>query len=475
MTLLHYAGALAVLLGITALGAYSGSRVKTAGDFASASRKADAGIVAGSVIGTLVGGASTIGTAQLAFMYGFSAWWFTLGGGIACLVLIFVYAKPVYESEAATMPQILSREYGRKVATTAVALTSLGSFLSVVSQVLSSIVLITSVTTLAPWLGTVLTLSLMLTYVMFGGVWGAGMVGMAKTVLLCLGVGLCGLLACAMNGGLAAGLQALPPERYMSLFARGFAVDMGAGLSLVLGVITTQAYHQAIGAAKSLTAAKRGLCWSALLIPLLGVPGILVGLYMRIHAPEISPAGALPLFILKHLPPLVGGMVLATLLIAVVGTAAGVSLGLSAMFCQDIYRVYRNPAANDRRLLFVFRASLAVTLIAAALVSCGNLGSLILSWSFMSMGLRGSVAFGVLTAALFLPGGIPRRYAMWSMLVGPICILAGKAWIGNIMDPLFIGVAGSLAMLAAGFVRSNAARAAGAAGNGIFPPDKPQG
>ena len=451
MSLLHYVGALAVLLAITALGAYSGSKVKSAGDFASAGRQAGSGIVAGSIIGTLVGGAATIGTAQLAFVYGFSAWWFTLGGGLACLVLLLVYAKPVYESGAATMPQILSREYGRGVATTAMVLTSLGSFLSIVSQVLSSIALITTVSLLAPWQATVLTAVLTLAYVLFGGVWGAGMVGMAKTFLLCFCVGLCGLLAWTMGGGLWPELSALPPERYLSLFARGAAVDMGAGVSLILGVITTQTYLQALCSAKSLKATKFGLCWCATLIPLLGIPGILVGLYMRIHAPEINPAGALPLFVLEYLPPLVGGMVLATLLISVVGTAAGVSLGLSSMFCQDIYSVYCNPGADDRRLLFVVRASLAVILIAAALVSTGNLGSLILGWSFMSMGLRGSVAFGVLTAAIFLPGRIPRRYAMWSMLIGPLCILAGKPLIGNIFDPLFIGVAGSLIVLAAGF------------------------
>ena len=45
------------------------------------------GVVAGLIMGTLVGGSSTVGTAQLAYNYGMSAWWFTLGGGIACLVL----------------------------------------------------------------------------------------------------------------------------------------------------------------------------------------------------------------------------------------------------------------------------------------------------------------------------------------------------------------------------------------------------
>ncbi len=79
------------------------------------------------------------------------------------------------------------------------------------------------------------------------------------------------------------------------------------------------------------------------------------------------------------------------------------------------------------------------------------------------MGLRGSVAFGVLTAAIFLRGRIPHRYAMWSMLVGPLCILIGKPWIGNSMDPLFIGVAGSIIVLAAGFFHPGACRHTGPA------------
>ncbi|MGL5313021.1 MAG: sodium:solute symporter family transporter, partial [Peptostreptococcaceae bacterium] len=130
MTLQHYLGAIIVLVLITGVGIYSGRRVSSAGDFASGGRKAGISIIAGSIIGTLVGGASTIGTAQLAFNYGFSAWWFTLGGGIGCLFLGLVFAKPLYNSEITTLPQVFSREYGRNASTTATILMSLGSFLS---------------------------------------------------------------------------------------------------------------------------------------------------------------------------------------------------------------------------------------------------------------------------------------------------------------------------------------------------------
>jgi len=450
MTFFHYLGALSVILFIVGIGMYSGFRVRSVDDFIDGGKRAGAGIVAGAVIGTLVGGASTIGTAQLAFNYGFSAWWFTLGGGLACLILACLYAKPLYESGVSTMPQMISREYGRGAATVATVLTSVGSFLSIVAQVLSSIVLITSVSALPSSLAAALTFTLMIVYVLFGGLWGAGLVGIAKTVLLYLSVGICGIMAVSLQGGISAFTAALPAERYFSLIARGAAVDMGAGLSLILGVITTQAYIQAIIAASSLRLAKAGLFISASLIPLIGIAGIAVGLYMKLNFPSIDPASALPLFVLTYLPPIYAGMVLAILLVAVVGTAAGVALGISAMLCSDIYRVYCNPDADSKTLLTVSRIALACILAAATLVTLGNLDSLILGWSFMSMGLRGAAAFGILTAAIFAPGRIPFSYAMWSMVIGSVCIIAGRLFISGDVNPLFFGVIGSLTILVIG-------------------------
>jgi SSS family solute:Na+ symporter len=47
--------------------------VKNAADFSGKSRTAGTALVAGTIMGTLVGGASTIGTAQLAFTSGLDA------------------------------------------------------------------------------------------------------------------------------------------------------------------------------------------------------------------------------------------------------------------------------------------------------------------------------------------------------------------------------------------------------------------
>ncbi len=452
MTAIHYVGAILVLTFITGVGLYSGRRVRSASDFAIGGRKAGVGIIAGSIIGTLVGGASTIGTAQLAFTYGFSAWWFTLGGGIACLILALFFAKPFYESEITTLPQIFSREYGRSSGTAAALLTSMGSFLSIVSQLLSGIALVTAVSSLGSFGATVVIIALMLFYVVFGGVWGAGIVGIAKTVLMYVSVGACGVIAVKLGGGLSAFRAALPAGQYFRLIARGAAVDIGAGVSLIVGVLTTQAYIQAVISARSLKISRAGILLSAALIPLIGIAGIFVGMYMKLYYPDIKAALALPIFIMEKLPGLASGAILAILLVAVVGTGAGIALGLSSMISNDIYRVYINRAAGDRRMLTVSRLVIVLVLVAAALFTIGETGTLILGWSFMSMGLRGATAVGALCTALFLPGRINKSFALASMIVGPAFVLVGKLILPATVDPLFLGIGCSLAVLLAGFV-----------------------
>ena len=71
LTYKHIIGIILTLLLITLVGIYSGRKVKTSSDFSVGGKKAGSGIVAGTIMGTLVGGSSTIGTAQLAFCMDF--------------------------------------------------------------------------------------------------------------------------------------------------------------------------------------------------------------------------------------------------------------------------------------------------------------------------------------------------------------------------------------------------------------------
>jgi len=282
-------GLLISLLGIAALAVITGMKKSAAGNVNSAP------VVAGLIMGTLVGGSSTVGTAQLAYNYGLSAWWFTLGGGLACLVLALLFVRPWRKSGAMTLIAIISREFGPKVGLTASLLSSVGTFINIISQLIAGTAVIAVV---APGLGLLpallITAAFMALYVIGGGIRGAGVVGILKLALLYVSMICCGILALHLSGGLSGfgemvrGIDNPEGVRFGSLFARGVGKDGGAGLSLILGVLTTQTYAQAVMSARSDRQARLGALVSAVLIPPIGAGGILVGLFMRAHFPGIE-------------------------------------------------------------------------------------------------------------------------------------------------------------------------------------------
>lgn len=450
LTYQHILGVAFTLLIITAVGAYSGKKVKTASDFSVGGKKASSAIVAGTIMGTLVGGASTIGTAQLSFLYGFSAWWFTLGAGIGCLILALFFTGPLYRSEKETIPQILSEEFGGLAKPISSVFISVGIFLNIIAQILAAMALITSMFKINPLIAAIIAIALMSAYVIFGGVWGTGLVGVAKLILLYISVIIGGILAIRCGGGIGHFTSYFPKVPYFSLFGRGFLIDGGACFSLILGVLSTQTYIQAVLSGKTLRDSKTGALISAFLIPPIGIAGIFIGLFMKMNYPNIDPATAFPQFVLNYMNPWVGGVVMATLLIAVVGTGAGLSLGISTILTKDIYKNYINKKANDSKLLNVSRSIIILTLILALTFTTGNMKSLILKWSFMSMGLRGATVFAPLCAALFMKGQVKNNFAIASMVLGPLSVILGKMILPQNIDPLFLGILISLVFIVLG-------------------------
>ncbi len=451
LTPVHIISMVFTLVIVTMVGIYSIRQVKTSADFAIGGRSIGVPMIAGTIVGTIVGGASTIGTAQLAFKVGFSAWWFTLGAGIACLLLGLFLAKPLRESGVSTVPQLLANVYGEKAGPVASIFSSLGIFLNIVGQILSAVALITSMFQVPPLLAAFIAVVLVISYVIFGGVWGTGMVGVVKLILLYVSLAVAGMLSYKMIGGLPGLTARFPAYPWFSLFGRGFNTDAAAGFSLVVGVLSTQTYLQAMFSGRDVPTSRRGALISALLIPPIGLASIMVGLYMRSHFPGIDPREALPLFILQFLNPWVGGMVLATLLLSVVGTGAGLTLGISTMLSQDIYKKVINPKAQDSSILAVTRVIIIVVTLATLIFVGGNLNSLILKWSFLSMGLRGATICFPLLAAIFLRNKIAAWAGRWAIIAGPSAVLFWTL-LGGTLDPLYVGMACSLILLVIGYL-----------------------
>lgn len=452
MSVFLYLGMFFALTLILAAGIYSGKKVSSSYDFSVGGRKVGYLFIAGTITGTLVGGASTVGTSELAYSYGFSAWWFTLGAGLGCLLLGLIFVKPIYPTGDETISQILAEEYGEKVGLISSVFVSIGMFINIVAQILSAVAIISSMFKITGIAASSLAALLMVVYVVFGGVWSTGIVGIVKLLLLYISVIIGGSMALKLGGGVSHFLEALPADQYFNLFARGKSIDLGAGLSLIVGVLSTQTYIQAVLSGKDRATSQKGALLSALLIPPIGIAGIFIGMYMKLNYPQIVPSSALPQFVLSHMPPFVSGIIMAALLVTVVGTGAGLALGISTVITKDIYKNYIRKNQDESKLLNISRLAIVVVLAAAVIFTAGNLKSYILEWSFMSMGLRGASVFVPLCTVFFLKGCISKEFVLAGVLLSPLSVLAGKLILPGGLDPLFIGIGVNVIILVLGIL-----------------------
>lgn len=492
ITIVHIIGIILTVGLLLAVSVFSGRKVKDARSFTTGGR-AGSWMVCGAILGTLVGGQSTIGTAQLAFSFGLSAWWFTIGAALGALLLGILYAGPLRRSGCSTLMEVVRKQYGRRAETVGSILFLIGIFISITSQLLSSSAMITSLFGLP--LGAALAIGALLIamLVFFGGIKSAGAGGIVKLALLYVSSLAAGIAVWKIGNGIDGIRQSISAlyetpqlaamndissvedihRRYGTFLARGPLKDLGGCLSLTLGVVCTQTYAQAIWSAATTRKARRGAVYCAALIPLIGAACTLVGMYMRGHyvtaaeaaalqrAGESLPAGigvlenslqAFPTFILAHLPAWLGGIALGTLLINILGCGSGLVLGAATILTRDVYGNLLALLRRTPRLGQLAQTRLSIIVLLALGVAAAHFvrGSFINDLGFLSLGLRAAALLLPLSFALWLPGRFLPRAVTLSMITGTaVMLVAGLRHLPA--DPMYYGLVASAIVLLPAF------------------------
>jgi len=371
-------------------------------DFALAGRSLSALAVAWVILGTLVGGASTIGTVQMAYGHGMPAWYFTLASGVACALLALFFAAPLRRSGCTTISEFLGESFGARFRAFSSIIVSGGMFLHIVAQLIAAAAIVQVILRVGEHTALALAFVLVSLLLVSGGMRTAAWIGKVKCVLLYTIMLSCAAWALDQAGGMASVVSKLPdPGRALSLFGCDVTPGLIDIFSVVIGVLSTQIYLQAIFAAKDVQAARRGCMICAVLTPPIGLLGIVVGLHLQGSAPALvdQSATALPWFIEQTFPTIIASIFHAGLLFAVLGTASGLALGVTTTVSLDLIpSTWKSKSALGLRVV-----GLMVLALASALVYVGW-ESTILQWSYLSMGLRGSAVLLGLCLALIWQG-----------------------------------------------------------------------
>ncbi len=369
------------------------------------------------IVGTLVGGASTIGTTQMAYEYGAPSLIFTLSSAVACLILGFFFSYHLRESESITVIELIGKTFGKTTRRYLSIFALSGIFLQTVAQMIAASSIVRTNINVSFNFSILITSIFIFFFIVLFGIKGASFLGQYKFYMLYIIVFISLFIIFKKDFYFAKPVL----KEYGN--ARGIK-DI---VSTILGVLSTQTYLQAIFAAKDIKHARNGALLAAAIIPPVGIGFYLIGIYMKVHYPDIVvSADTLAIFIKLHLPAIISSLFLVFIFIISIGTASGLFLGTLTMLFEDhIKHFLRNKKENSINLYRM----LGVFLIMISAIITMNVKSSILEWSFLSMGLRGT--------AIFLPLIIIVFKIKWDKRILCLIYLLPIAYIAFVLSHYF--------------------------------------
>lgn len=439
---------------MSAIGIYTVKKIKNSEDFTVAGNSASAVMVMGAIVGSCVGAGGTIGTAEAAFKRGISGWWQTLGLSIGCLVLGLLLSQAIYKTRVETVPQLLEKKFGSSIRTVTAIFSAIAIFLSILSQTKGFLPLLTSFVPVPVVIAAVIGVILILLFVLFGGIFATSLGGILKIALILGSLIISGAIAVSALGGFSGIRASFDPDPWLNMFPNGVSKGLATGLGLTLGVLVTQVYIQAVLSAKDAKAARNGAVLAAIFTCPVGLFGVAVGMYMSKFFPDIAPSQAFPLFMTNTFHPVIAGIFIGGLMLAALGSNAGLTFGVSTMLSRDVYKRVRKDA-TDKEMLNVLRILIVIIASLSGVFAITSLGEMIQTFVFLSYGLRTCVFLVPMLFALFYKGRMTHAAGMASVLVGP---LVNIVWnlvpaLKNAFDPIYAGlIAGLVAFVVVNMV-----------------------
>lgn len=239
------------------------------------------------------------------------------------------------------------------------------------------------------------------------------------------------------------GARVLGSGPWLNLFPNGVVNGLAEGFSVIIGFISTQTYLQAVFAGKDARASRTGVLLTAGLIPVIGLACTFIGMYMGIVFPGLSPANALPHFAVVSLPPYIGGVLIGTLIVSLIITGAGLTLGAATILVQDLGPKVFKLKPN----LTALRVTVVLVTLGALMLVLADTHALILKWAFLSMALRGVTVFVPLVIAVFCKGRVSPKNGVRAVALAPLGAITWYLMGSPLIDPLYIGILLSFVLL----------------------------
>ena len=412
-------------------------------DFLMASKSLGPVVLAGTLFAANTGGASTTGIATNVYPYGLSACWYVIAAGVGFVLVSFI-APYFRKAQANTVPEIISKRYG-KASHIFTAFTSIAAlFMATGAQIIATASIINVVTGLSFQTAAIVTTAVVIVYTMVGGFKSVTAANLMHVIFITVGMTIAMFIM--VNNKEVGGFGAL--------FARASQVsaDMGGGLDLVsmtkIGIPTVIGYIamyfmtfptgqeivQTYCSAKNGKAAMTGSLIAGILSAVYAIVPAIIGLlaYACIDGYALGGAqkNALAEATIRFAPSIVAGLVLAAIVAATMSSASGNMIGTATMFTNDIFTPYINKGQkDDQKEVWISRVTMVIVGLVGLFVALT--ASNVISVMMGAFALRSAGPFAAFICGIFYKN-VTQRAGFISIVAGTI---VAAVWIYGLNTP----------------------------------------
>lgn len=399
-------------------------------DFLMAGKSLGPLVLAGTLFAANTGGASTTGIATNVYSYGLSAAWYVIAAGIGFVLVSFI-APYFRKAQASTVPQIISKRYG-KASHIFTAFTSIAAlFMATGAQIIATASIINVVTGLSFQAAAVIITIVVIAYTMVGGFASVAAANLMHVLFITVGMTIA--MFVMVSNEAVGGFAALFSKASAVTDANGVNMDLlsmtKVGVPTIIGYIamyfmtfpTGQEIVQTYCSAKDGKSAKVGSVIAGLLSAAYAIVPAIIGLvaYVCIDSYAVSAQkNALADATMTFAPAIVAGIVLAAVVAATMSSASGNMIGTATMFTNDVFRPYINGGKqDDKKEIWISRVVMVV--VGGVGLTVALTASNIISVMMGAFALRSAGPFAAFICGLFYKN-VTQRAGFVSIVAGTV-------------------------------------------------------
>lgn len=433
------------LLALVAIGLIGVRKISTQEDFSVAGRSLSTFVLFGTMLATWIGTGSIFGNAEKTHEVGIAAFIIPFGSlaGIAVLSLLAARARGLKQI---TIQDLLEQRYN-----------STARLLGVVALVLAYLTIVSyqyraagAVLNLVfPGISyntaVILSATFIIVYTSIAGMVSIARIGLIQGITIIAGILVTLPVFFHRAGGFSGMREVLGPERFEMFGPIGFLEALGLALPAMLLVLGDANMYQRFFSARNSGTARKAILWTLGGVAVMELAIIVTAWIASSLEPELEIPGRVIAYAARdYLPPLLGAILLTTIMAIVLSTAGSYLLSPSTALIRDIYQRFLNPGASERSLVILLR----VVVVAAGLCSYWLAT---LSEEFLSVALLAYTIYGASITPSLIASFFWRRAtgkgAVASILSGILVTLLWK-WLGPAaVDPVLPAIFSSLLAL----------------------------